>query len=175
MKHWMILAALLAGGAQAQTQCVTAAGSVVTSADGRCWQASASPRLAEAPARPALAADVLFAFDSVELTPGGMKQLDELARGLLAADAGEIVASAHADRLGTDEHNLALSARRADVVRAYLEERGVPLGRVRVEAQGAAKPLTGTVCEGLGEESRRNAKLVACLAPDRRVEIRTGD
>ena len=165
MKHFMILAAFLAGGAQAGEAatgaCVQAAGAGVGSGSEQCWRSSAAARRAE----------VRFAFDSAELSAEARWQLDELARGL--AEAGEIVATAHADRLGGEEHNVALSARRADAVRAYLEERGVPLGRVRVEARGASEPLAGLRCAGLGEESGRNAKLVACLAPERRVEVRS--
>ena len=31
--------------------------------------------------------------------------------------------------------------------------------------------MTGTTCNKMGKESGKNAKLVACLQPDRRVEI----
>jgi len=164
MKHLLILAAFLAGGAHAQPGCVTAAASAVTSADGRCWAHVFSEE-------PKFQAVVMFEFDTAELTPEGMKRLDELAQRYFESDVERLVATAHADRLGDPRYNLELSARRAAVVREYLVERGVLPSMIVVDARGAAQPAAA--CEGLGEESRHNAKLVACLARDRRVAVRT--
>lgn len=164
MKHLMIYAAFAMQVAHADPHAVSAAGRPVESADGGPW------RIADWKERPAIAAEVLFPFGEATLTPHGRKVLDEVAQRLLEGRAGGIVATAHADRIGAKEYNVELSARRASVVRAYLVEQGVLPSVIVVDAVGAARPVAS--CEGLGEESPGNLKLVACLQPDRRVVLR---
>ena len=95
--------------------------------------------------------------------------LGTTANKLLALDPEKVTATAHADRIGGAEYNERLSARRAEAIRAYLVEKGVPEKRLHIESKGAREPLTA--CEAMGPETKRNLKLVACLQPDRRVEI----
>jgi OOP family OmpA-OmpF porin len=164
----------------AQSGNILAAGQPVRSAAGECWQAGewsalaaeeCSPRPVALAQRTAYEAEVFFEFDRAELAEKGRKVLDDLARRLLQAELVGVVATAHADRLGGAHYNAMLSTRRAEAIRAYLVEQGVPESVVQLDARGAAQPLTGGRCDGLGEERRTNAKLVACLQPDRRVEI----
>lgn len=77
----------------------------------------------------------------------------------------------HADRIGSEKYNMALSLRRAMSVKAHLESRGVPGTAVTLVGAGEAESLTGEDCKGLGREVRSNAKLVSCLAPDRRADV----
>jgi OOP family OmpA-OmpF porin len=174
-----IVAAALACG-PARSDNILSAGQPVRSAHGECWQAGPwSATAAEQcnPAPVALAqqrsyeAEVFFEFDRAELADDGRKVLDDLARRLLQAELVGVVATAHADRLGGAHYNALLSTRRAEAIRAYLIEQGVPESVVQLDARGAAQPLTGASCDHLGEERSTNAKLVACLQPDRRVEI----
>lgn len=48
---------------------------------------------------------------------------------------------------------------------------GIEPARVFVEGKGETQPVTGTQCNDMGKENARNHKLVACLAPDRRVVL----
>jgi OOP family OmpA-OmpF porin len=183
MKHLLIFAALTAGAANADPSHLSAAGQSVTNAYGDVWRfahaetavakkiepiavlpAAEEPRF-QAP----LTAEVLFDFDGDELREDGRKVLDDLTQRILAREVRTIVATAHADRLGDDGYNLALSARRAHAVREYLIEQGIPESSIHVDVAGTATPVSA--CRGLGDESRRNLKLVACLQPDRRVEV----
>ena len=116
-------------------------------------------------------AEVRFAFDSAELNGDGRKLLDELARKTLAADFERLVATAHSDRIGDAAYNDDLAERRAEVVRDYLVEKGVPEDKVDVKSRGAREPITARRCEAMGPETKQNAKLIACLQPDRRAEI----
>jgi len=61
---------------------------------------------------------VYFAFDSAELDDRAKEELDKLGEN------GIYVVDAWASSEGTTEYNLALSQRRADAVKAYLEARG---------------------------------------------------
>ena len=71
----------------------------------------------------------------------------------------------HADRIGSDTYNDALSMRRAVAVRDYLLESGmVPSEAVTLEARGEREPVEA--CEGI-----RGPDVIRCLAPNRRVEI----
>jgi OOP family OmpA-OmpF porin len=104
--------------------------------------------------------------------PGEVSGLDDFAGKLegRAYDRLEIVG--HADRIGGDAHNLALSRRRADAVRDYLAGKGVDAKRVRADAVGEAEPVSGDTCKNMGPANRDNRKLIECLQPDRRAELR---
>lgn len=88
-----------------------------------------------------IAADALFAFDksgAADMNAAGKARLDEFATQVKRFDrlrAIRIVG--HTDRLGSDTYNLALSQRRAETVRQYLIQRGVPAGVM--SAQGMVR------------------------------------
>jgi hypothetical protein len=63
--------------------------------------------------------------------------------------------------------NQALSERRASTVRNYLIQSGIPANDVRATGYGESKPVTTLQqCQG-----QAGAALIACLQPDRRVEV----
>ena len=119
-----------------------------------------------------LAATVHFDYDRAEVRPGEVSALDDFAGKLggRAYDRLEIVG--HADRIGRDAYNLALSRRRAEAVRDYLARKTVDAKRVRTEAKGEAEPVTGDTCKNMGPANRKNRKLIECLQADRHVELR---
>ena len=116
-----------------------------------------------------LSADGLFAFGKFsldDLSDAGRAQLDAFAAGLLGGAAYEIVhVIGHSDRIGNAKSNLQLSKRRAESVRDYLVQQGIPAARITAVGRGSVEPVVEC------DEQDRNA-LIACLAPDRRVEIR---
>jgi OOP family OmpA-OmpF porin len=114
--------------------------------------------------------DVLFEFNKAELRQGGMQKLDELAKSAQGANVDKIVLTGYADRIGSEDYNQQLSEKRAQAVAEYLAQKGVGRDRVEVEGRGESNPVTGGECDRLGKENAKNAKLVACLQPDRRVE-----
>jgi OOP family OmpA-OmpF porin len=118
-----------------------------------------------------LSTDVLFDFNSAELKESGKQRLDQLAGEVKDAEIDEIVAIGHADRIASDDYNQKLSEERAQAVRDYLEGKVANASRVTAEGRGEAQPVTGDSCKKLGPERGSNQKLVACLQPDRRVEI----
>ena len=116
-----------------------------------------------------LSTDALFAFDRYwlkDITDGGRAQLDRLAAHLLDEKdrIAHINVDGYTDRLGSDEYNQGLSQRRAETVAQYLVSKGVPQDLVSAEGHGKAEPVVQCA-----DQSR--SKLIACLAPNRRVVV----
>ncbi len=133
-----------------------------------------SPRAAPAPA-PArtqvqkfnFSADALFAFNSSVLKPEGRTMLDGLVRELKGAQYDAVLVTGHTDRFGRTRYNQKLSERRAHAVRDYLVSRGIPANRIGAAGKGKMQPVTkARDCPG-----GRTAKVIACLQPDRRVDV----
>jgi len=125
--------------------------------------AAAGP--AAAPRRTTLGADGLFRFDGgsiADLLPEGRRKLDALATDIKATDAVKVIG--HTDRLGSQAYNNALSLSRANTVRSYLAQAGVPARNIQVQGRGESEPKVQCT-------QTRRAELIDCLAPNRRVEI----
>ena len=118
-----------------------------------------------------LTATLHFDYNRSAVLPGEAAKLDDFAARLKGRAYDRLEASGHADRIGGDSYNLALSRRRAEAVRDYLAGKGVEAGRVRIEARGESEPVTGEACRNMGPENRNNRKLIDCLQRDRRAEV----
>ncbi len=118
-----------------------------------------------------LSTDVLFEFNKSELREGGKERLDQLAKNAQGANVDKVLVVGHADRIASEEYNKELSERRAKAVSDYLAQKGVDQNRLQIEGRGESQPITGDDCRKMGAESAKNSKLVACLQPDRRVEV----
>jgi len=111
--------------------------------------------------------DALFDFDKAVLRADGKAMLDELVRVLQGAKYEVILAIGHADRIGTRAYNQKLSERRAAAVKAYLVGKGIEPNRIYAEGKGETQPVTKPGdCKG-----KRGKALIACLQPDRRVDV----
>jgi len=145
-------------------------------ADRRCDGAIAvqpmlpPPVVAQAPApayteaRYVMQADAFFDFDSSRLKPEGRRALQDLAGKIQNANVRHVVVLGFTDRIGSDAYNDRLSQRRADAARAALVEAGVDAGYIEAQGRGKAEPVVQ--CDNRGQRD-----LIACLAPNRRVEI----
>jgi OOP family OmpA-OmpF porin len=112
-------------------------------------------------------ADALFDFDKAVLRPEGRTALDNLVSNLNGVDLESMTATGHTDRFGTLAYNQTLSESRASAVKTYLIEKGIQSNRVLSEGKGETQPVTKAgECRGA-----KSVKVVACLQPDRRVEI----
>jgi len=168
---------------------------VAKSGFGLCWRTSAwtpAAALAEcdpdltkaapAAAAPAAAAaakkcdftvtlqsDELFTFNKAALTGAAQKRLDSDVVGKLSscASVSMIMITGHTDRLGSQAYNQKLSEKRADAVKAYLLKKGVPADTVDTMGAGKTQPAQGVKCD----DSLPRQKLIACLAPSRRVVV----
>lgn len=120
-------------------------------------------------ARVNLSADSLFDFDSAAVKPQGRTALDKLAADLRGMQYESIRVTGHTDRLGNTAYNAALSSRRAAAVTEYLTQSG-SMGRGPVTTSGAGESMPVTAA-GTCRGTAPTPALVACLQPDRRVEV----
>lgn len=195
----LIIATVIAaamGAASAQDKsgyALDSSGAVVKSGFGLCWRtgswtpsmaiAECDPDLARgkpmaaapaaagpaaaASASMALSADGLFAFGKSTLKADGKKQLDAFVAKLGGRKLDKVVVTGHTDRFGSAKFNQKLSQKRADAVKAYLAGKGVDAAKIMTEGKGSSMPKTSAKqCDG-----KKSAKVIACLAADRRVEI----
>lgn len=144
------------------------------------WDGSACLELVNAPAQapvttPAapveriqLSADVLFPFARsamADILQPGRAELDALATRLAQADVMRVDVVGHTDRIGSDADNQALSERRAASVREYLVAAGMPAAKAHAQGRGKRQPVNDC------SDALPRPELIACLAPNRRVEI----
>ena len=64
----------------------------------------------------------------------------QAAAEALRESGGSVTIEGHCDERGSDEYNIALGERRANAVRAYLYNLGVPNGQMSVVSYGEARP-----------------------------------
>jgi OOP family OmpA-OmpF porin len=114
-------------------------------------------------------ANALFTFGKTALKPTGKRALDKFAAGLQGAHYKVITVTGNTDRIGSEAFNMRLSLKRADVVKDYLvQSAAIPADKISARGAGKSNPLTKPgECKG----NKATKKLVACLAPDRRVEV----
>jgi OOP family OmpA-OmpF porin len=136
--------------------------------------ATAPPPPPPAPTPPAatrvsFAADALFDFNKASLKPAGRAALDKFASDLKGTQFDDVSVVGHTDRIGTHAYNLKLSASRAEAVKAYLvSAAGIPAAAISAKGVNGAEPITKPgECKG----TRPTPQLIACLAPDRRVQV----
>jgi outer membrane protein OmpA-like peptidoglycan-associated protein len=82
----------------------------------------------------------MFELDSNLLTFKAKDILDDVVKKLKANSGLRIHLRGHSDQLGSREHNLELSRRRAAAVENFLLANGVAHSRMTIEAVGGAKP-----------------------------------
>jgi peptidoglycan-associated lipoprotein len=92
---------------------------------------------------------VYFDLDSYQVSSEAFPRLDAQAQWLLRYPQITVRIEGNADERGTREYNLALGARRAESVRNYLVQRGVPAGRIDTISFGKERPIA----QGSSEES----------------------
>jgi len=114
-----------------------------------------------------VAADALFDFNKAVLRPEGQAKLDELVSKAAAIKLEVILAVGHTDRIGGAAYNQTLSEKRAAAVKEYLVAKGIEANRIYTEGKGKTQPVTGDTCKG----NAKTPALIACLQPDRRVDI----
>lgn len=113
--------------------------------------------------------DVSFEFGKAQLTTAGRNQIDMLVPSIVARGETRLDIIGHTDRIGNSSANMALSKQRADAVRTQLLSSG-RLERDQIMTRGVGSRSPIVYCD----QKNRN-ELIACLAPNRRVEINVTD
>jgi outer membrane protein OmpA-like peptidoglycan-associated protein len=105
--------------------------------------------------------DVLFDFDRASLTPGAREKLSKLS-GLLLAYPGayRIDVEGHTDSIGSYDYNMRLSRDRAEGVRFYLLQAGIPAGRMGSASGYADTRPVATNASASGRQLNRRVEIV---------------
>ncbi|CCI52086.1 exported hypothetical protein [Nostocoides jenkinsii Ben 74] len=107
-----------------------------------------------------LAADVLFAFDSADLSPKAEAVLADVAKRLAAVDASSLRIDGYTDSTGDAAYNRGLSQRRADAVRRGLLATSDALTIV-ARGHGEADPVADNATDSGRQQNRRVTITVA--------------
>lgn len=128
--------------------------------------------------RLSLSANFLFGFDKSTLRPEASTALDPIAARLAGAASVQlekVTVEGHTDFIGTDKYNNALSQRRAHAVRNYLVAKGVDAQKIHAVGLGKSQTKMTATCKAetakIKNAARKRQALIACIEPDRRVDI----
>ena len=126
-----------------------------------------------------LSAKTLFGFDKDILRPEAKESLNALAQRLSNSNVESVRVEGHTDFMGSEQYNQALSERRANVVAKYLVNQGVASNKISAVGLGESQGQMTSTCEAevanLGKKvskAKRRAALIACIEPDRRVDVK---
>ncbi|MFC0308196.1 OmpA family protein [Gallibacterium trehalosifermentans] len=114
-----------------------------------------------------LSIDALFEFDSAKLKNNSKKIVQAVVQKLPKDQKVHI--TGYTDQLGSDAYNQKLSKARAESVKKYMVELGVPADQITTE--GAGKTMAAKSCDNL--DGKPLSELIPCLAPNRRIVIST--
>jgi outer membrane protein OmpA-like peptidoglycan-associated protein len=99
---------------------------------------------------------VQFALDSAVILPESFGLLTEVADALVRhGEIRRVEVQGHTDNSGTPEHNKVLSEQRADAVRAWLVQHGVPGDKLVARGYGQERPIAPNVTAGNRARNRR--------------------
>jgi outer membrane protein OmpA-like peptidoglycan-associated protein len=114
-----------------------------------------------------LSADAMFAFASSVLSPAGRESLANLFNSL--GGTNQIIhlsVVGHSDPIGGATYNERLSEERANAVKSFFAEAGVPNSSIDASGVGDTSPVTRSCSRA------QTAEAIKCHGPDRRVELR---
>jgi peptidoglycan-associated lipoprotein len=90
---------------------------------------------------------VFFESDQTDLSPQAVVTLDKQIQWLQSYPRYQFTIEGHADERGTREYNIALGARRAQSVKAYMSSHGIDPSRMRTISYGKERPVA--VCNDI--------------------------
>ena len=103
---------------------------------------------------------VFFELDKSDLSQEARQTLDRQAAWLKRYPTVHVVIEGHCDERGTREYNMALGARRANSVKAYLVALGIEAGRLSMVSYGAERPAVLGTGEAVWSQNRRAVTVV---------------
>ncbi|HUP66553.1 MAG TPA: peptidoglycan-associated lipoprotein Pal [Thermoanaerobaculia bacterium] len=99
--------------------------------------------------------DVFFEYDSASLSADAQDALAVTASWLKTHPEFNVMIEGHTDERGTQQYNLALGDRRANIARDYLLTLGIPSNRVRTISYGEERPFAVGSNESAWSQNRR--------------------
>lgn len=99
---------------------------------------------------------VQFEFDKWELSHDSRARLEKLSDAMRKLPKARLRISGHCDERGTEEYNLALGHRRAEIARDYMLKLGVAENRVETVSYGDQVPAIAGSTEEAWAANRRD-------------------
>ncbi len=99
--------------------------------------------------------NIRFAYGSYHILSSSLPTLDRLAEQLINNPDMIVEVGAHTDSIGSKEHNLKLSTRRANQVYEHLVHKGVRPDQIFAVGYGEDKPVADNGTSGGREQNRR--------------------
>ncbi|OQY13062.1 MAG: hypothetical protein B6I31_01970 [Desulfobacteraceae bacterium 4572_19] len=104
--------------------------------------------------------NVYFSFDSSALNGDAQYVLKEKAQWLLSNPSVQIRIGGYCDNKGTTEYNLALGDRRANAVKGFLSDMGIPITRMETVSYGEEySPASHTTEAQLSKDRRASVSI----------------
>jgi peptidoglycan-associated lipoprotein len=107
---------------------------------------------------------VYFSSDSSDLTPEARQTIAGQVAWLQRYRDRTVIIEGHADERGTREYNIALGARRAQAVKAFLAAQGIESARLRTTSYGKERPVA--ICNDIScwSQNRRAQTVLSSAA-----------
>ena len=100
--------------------------------------------------------DVYFDYDRFTIRPDAITILKDNSQSLVAGLTDKhIVIEGHCDERGTSSYNMVLGERRAQAVKEFLADLGVPVERLQTVSYGKERPVCTEPTEECWQENRR--------------------
>lgn len=111
-----------------------------------------------------LTSDTLFDLDKSDIKPAGRDTLDNLATKL-EGNQKRVIVTGFTSSPGSDDHNMRLSQRRSEAVKAYLVSKGVDGNRIRTNGKGEQNPIAdNNTAQGRGLNRRVEIEVTSASA-----------
>jgi outer membrane protein OmpA-like peptidoglycan-associated protein len=98
---------------------------------------------------------IYFNKNSAEILSESFPVLNQVANALKSEKFLKLIILGHTDLTGTNEQNLILSKNRADAVKRYLSENGIPILKIQTKGIGSSSPLYNATDEDSNRKNRR--------------------
>lgn len=102
--------------------------------------------------------DILFEFDSPELTSKTKPYLDKVVTLMQRVPNIKVEISGHTDNIGDTKYNLQLSQKRSNSVKKYLLAAGIDSSRIHAQGYGDTQPLVANDSQ-LGRAQNRRVEM----------------
>ncbi len=109
-----------------------------------------------AAARARLLETIYFEYDADELRDDARATLDSKIPLLNLNLSLRVRIAGHCDERGSDEYNIALGRRRAEVAKKYLTDRGIDASRIETTSFGRERPAIAGDSEAAWSQNRRD-------------------
>jgi len=105
--------------------------------------------------KPVVLEGVEFDLDKATLRPLSQTILDTVAASLKEWPDLKVEVQGHTDSTGSSEHNLELSNRRAESVKAYLVSKGISTSSLQIKGLGEERPIADNATKEGRQKNRR--------------------